>query len=410
MTNVCLLLTVLSIATSAPGAAGSSAANVAATGPAATNVAAMRSPATRPLGSTEKAPATQRGVIVAAEGRPAHFPHRIWAATDYEARSADFGWFGDAETRNIPAYPGNRTARKGTGPVEGVAALKTGMNPVPGPRMGKVNKIYVRYYLEGTDTVIFQYFSLTSSDNCNIRATGLRQGVWAESVLDFTHDSRRNDGSPGAFQDGERMDDLQVYAGTPGDGRKYTLIIDDPILFAEDPALPPEPEPFPRRVMFLAAFDTAIDARSLPKYYPGQLEIVTDKAPPGSYWGVAKAVPAADGSVSHVVLQMKPPRPSGPNTKIRFRYWIKGADMLAVRVHDATADRQVGPAMIGCPQGQWRTQYFSLSRSERTDKGEPMPAGSLLDVVSFDCPLGGELYIDEVVLFDSQQEATTDKH
>ncbi len=98
-------------------------------------------------------------------------------------------------------------------------------------------------------------------------------------------------------------------------------------------------------------------------------------------------------------------RPSGPNTKIRFRYWIKGPDMLAVRVHDATADRDVGPAMLGCPQGQWRTQYFSLSRDERTDKGEPMPAGSLLDSVSFDCPLGGELYIDEVVLFDAGEPA-----
>jgi hypothetical protein len=359
--------------------------------------------------SRPAAAATRPGVVAATEGRPAHFPHRIWAATDYEARPADFGWFGDAETANIPAYPGNRTARKGTGPVDGVAALKTGMNPVPGPRMGKVNKLYVRYYLEGTDTVIFQYFSLSSSDNCNIRATGLRQGAWGETVLDFTHDSRRNDGSPGAFKNGERMDDLQVYAGTPGDGRKYALIMDDPILFAEDPALPPEPEPFPRRVMFLAAFDTGIDARSLPKYYPGRFEIVTDKAPPGSYWGVAKAMPDEDSGAVSVVLEMKPLRTAGPNTKLRFRYWLKGADSMGVALHDVRGEHVLAESLQHCCQGTWTTKYVTFKRGKvEPDLGRRLPVGTLLDKLVFLVSgKNAELYIDEVVLFDAGEPVPT---
>ena len=70
------------------------------------------------------------------------------------------------------------------------------------------------------------------------------------------------------------MDDFQLYVGKPGDGKEYTVLIDDVIFFADDPDLPPEKEPFPNRVIFLAAFDTGIDAKSKPKYWPGEFEIV----------------------------------------------------------------------------------------------------------------------------------------
>jgi len=193
-----------------------------------------------------------RGFATAKVERPAHFPHRIWAFSGFESRPDNFGWFGAAETKNILKYPGNTAARRGT-PQKKWSALKTGMNPVPGPRMGKLNKLYIRYYLKGTDTVRFQHYSLSSGDNCNILVSGLEQGRWAETVLNFTRDSRRNDGSPGAFKEGERMDDLQVYVGKPADGKQYEIIIDDAILFAEAPGAPPADEPFPSPVVFLAA-------------------------------------------------------------------------------------------------------------------------------------------------------------
>src|SRR4051794_38810187 len=62
--------------------------------------------------SAEISPAssTKKGHVKAVEGRPAHFPHRIWAACDFEGQTPDYGWFGQAGTNDIPRYPGNERA------------------------------------------------------------------------------------------------------------------------------------------------------------------------------------------------------------------------------------------------------------------------------------------------------------
>ena len=77
--------------------------------------------------------------------RPRHFPHRIWAACDFEGRTSDYGWFGPTEKKRFPRYPGNATALGvGARPYKNFSAIMTGINPVPGPRMGKINKLYLR--------------------------------------------------------------------------------------------------------------------------------------------------------------------------------------------------------------------------------------------------------------------------
>src|SRR5262249_34495889 len=127
--------------------------------------------------------------------------------------------------------------------------------------------------------------------------SGLANDKWTELTLNFSRDAIRNDGTPGVpFKEGERMDDFQIYAGPPG-AKDCRLLLDDVIFFADDPALPPENELFPNRGIFLAAFDTGTDAKSKPKYWPGDSEIITEKAgaPAGSYWSVARAVPQKDG-------------------------------------------------------------------------------------------------------------------
>ena len=49
------------------------------------------------------------------------------------------------------------------------------------------------------------------------------------------------------------MDDFKVFVGEPGDSKKYKLFLDDVIFFSDDPKLPPEKEPFPKRVIYLAS-------------------------------------------------------------------------------------------------------------------------------------------------------------
>ena len=54
--------------------------------------------------------AGRRGEAVAEARRPERFPHRIWAACDFEGQTPDYAWFGTRDTKNIVDYPGNATA------------------------------------------------------------------------------------------------------------------------------------------------------------------------------------------------------------------------------------------------------------------------------------------------------------
>src|SRR5262245_58608504 len=292
-----------------------------------------------------------RGHVKAEVTRPRHFPHRIWAACDFEGRTPDYAWFGPPETKNIPRYPGNVTVLGvSERPYKDFSALMTGINPVPGPRMGKVNQLYLRYFIEGGNEATFQYFSLTREDNNHIRVSGLTEGKWSELTLNFTRDARRNDGSDQPFADGERMDDFKVFVGKPKDGKKYELFLDDIIFFAEDPKQPPEKEPFPNRVIFLAAFDTGPKE----KYWPGDFEIVEKGLPTDSYWRVARAVPRKNGDKGKWIrLQIAPPRPVGEWTRLRFRYHLSGASAMTVQVFDATDQDNRHIRLTGLKQGEW---------------------------------------------------------
>ena len=352
----------------------------------------------------EPAKPRQRGLVKAEETRPKHFPQRIWAACDFEGRTPDYGWFGPPETRNIPRYPGNVTALGvKEKPYGNFSALMTGINPVPGPRMGKVNKLYLRYYLKGTTEATFQYFSLTREDNNHIRVTGLTEGKWSELTLNFTRDARRNDGSPQPFAEGERMDDFKVFVGKPKDGKDYELLLDDVIFFADDPKQPADREPFPNRVIFLAAFDTGPKE----KYWPGDFELVEKNLPADSYWRVARAVPRKEGKGKWIRLQIAPPRPVGAHTKLRFRYHLTGASALTVQVFDATDQDNRHVRLKNLKKGSWQTVYVDFTRDGKRNDGKdtPFAAGHKVDDLFFFVEPDGQgpvqLLVDEVVLFDA---------
>ena len=356
--------------------------------------------------SATSAPARRKGVAPLEMTRPATFPHRIWAACDFEAKLPDYGLFGSTESKNVAVYPGNTTARHGT--VYGGSAQMTGCNPVPGPCMGKENFMYCRYLLRGTDRAKFQHYSLTRSDNCNVTLTGLKQGEWSEATMNFTRDSRRNDGSAEAFKEGERMDDLKVFVGDAKDGKEYELILDDIIFFSVDANLPPEKEPFPNRVIFLAGFDTGNDAKSREKYFPGEYDIVSGNAAPGgAYWSVAKARTGADAKSAAIKMKMSPPRTAGQETKLRFRYWVKGAGKIAVAVHDATAETSRTVTVADATSGKWTFVHVNFSKDGKSEKAgaRPLAAGSALDELTFTVAQEGDepvaLYVDEVCVYDA---------
>jgi hypothetical protein len=357
-----------------------------------------------------KAEPRRRGTAQAQVGPPDHFPHRIWAACDFEAQTPDYAWFGPPELANVVTYPGNATALGvKEKPYRDFSALMTGINPVPGPMMGKANHLYCRYYLKGTTEATFQHFSLSVEDNNHIRVSGLTEGKWSDVTLNFTRDAIRNDGSPQAFQKGERMDDLKVFVGKPGDGKEYDLVLDDIIFFDDDPDMPRETEPFPSRVIFLAAFDTGIDAKSKPKYWPGQFEVLTKSkgAPDDSYWGVAQAVPHEETKGKWIRLQIRPDRTVGARTKLRFRYYLTGATELTVQMFDVTDQDNRHIHLQGLKEGAWQWAILDFARdAQRNDGGNtPFAAGHKVDDVFFFVqPTAGkdvQLDVDEVTLFDA---------
>jgi len=356
------------------------------------------------LPSSQGAENRSSGTATALTKRPKSFPHRIWAACDFEGQSPDYGWFGRAETNDIPLYPGNRTALRATDrPYRNVSAVMTGINPVPGPRMGKENGLFVRYFLKSGTRATFQHFSLTREDNWHIVVDGLTTGRWDEIALNFTRDARRNDGSAEPFVEGERMDDFKLFAGKPDEAAGYDALIDDVIFFANDPALPPEPEPFPNRVILLAAFDTG----SKEKYWPGDFTIA-EKPPPGAFWRAAQSVPRKNGGAQMIVLPIAPPRLVGVHTKLRFRYHLTGATAMTVQIFDATVQDNRHVRLAQLKQREWTTHYLDFSRDSRRNDGtqrSTFSAGNLVDDLFFfvegDGATNATLYVDEVVLFDA---------
>jgi hypothetical protein len=348
---------------------------------------------------------SRRGSAKAETARPKSFPHRIWAACDFESRLPDYAWFGPAETKNIPAYPGNQTALGVSEKPHGkFSALMTGINPVPGPCMGKVNSLYCRYFLRGATEATFQHFSLSSNDNNHIRVSGLTEGKWSEVTLNFSRDGRRNDGTPGVpFKNGERMDDLKVFVGKPGDGKDYELLLDDVIFFADDPDLPPDPEPFPNRVIYVAGFDTGISPKDRPKYFPGEFEVLTRGLPANSYWGAAKAVPQKDGKGKWIRLQIEPPKPVGERTKLRFRYHLTGTSSMTVQVFDCADQDNRHIRLTDLKQGEWTFIHLDFARDGRRNDGRqtPFAAGHKVDDLFFFIDPAADLLIDEVVLYDA---------
>jgi hypothetical protein len=203
------------------------------------------------------------------------------------------------------------------------------------------------------------------------------------------------------------MDDFKVFAGQPAEAKQYRLFIDDVIFFANDSVSPPEPEPFPNRVVFLAAFDTGPKE----KYWPGDFEL-EEQPPVGAWWRAARNVPRKDGKGQFLRLQIEPPRPVGARTKLRFRYHLTGTNAMTVQIFPATVQDNRHVQLRNLKQEAWTTTYVDLSRDSRRNDGapnSPFTAGNLVDDLFFFLPSDSgdrvRLFVDEVVLFDAASVA-----
>ena len=71
-----------------------------------------------------------------------------------------------------------------------------------------------------------QIFDATVQDNRHVNLTGLKQGEWTTQYVDFTRNSRRNDGTADPFTAGNLVDDLFFFVPA-----KATLWVDEVVLY-----------------------------------------------------------------------------------------------------------------------------------------------------------------------------------
>jgi inosine-uridine nucleoside N-ribohydrolase len=322
-------------------------------------------------------------------------PNRVHVVEDYETDIERRWWLcGQLETKNLP--PGSRRACRGVltndfdDRLGDARAMYTAViyNPVPGPPMGPNTRLSFRCWLQGTDTLRVQIYSLTNGYHRHLTLTGLPQGKWQSLTVAMTA-ARRPDGSGGPLAENERIDDLQFYTD-----RTAELLIDDLVL--HDAAPRAEQRPFPRRVLFTGWFDTGRQG----KEWPGTFDIVNqDKPRTGK---AAQAVAHPELGVPWLRLHLRGDRPLGETTHLRFRYRLAGADTMTVRLMNRTLKDAHVIELKDLKQGQWAEVVLDFSRDSRGgdgSAGQPRPHDRV-DEIQFMLPRGAELLLDDVLLYE----------
>ena len=353
--------------------------------------AACSAPAGR--GNSEKVPHQ------AAAPRPEHFPQRVWASCDFELLRKDVVWIGHLETENIPAYPGNRSALRARSMAGADRQKYLAIKPVSYPRMGRKNLVYFRYFLKGAHSITLELFSLEANNICQVRLTGLLQGEWSEAVADFS----REGAAP--IEPGSRMNDLVLIAGPESGAKECELIVDDVVLFSNDSEDSSAAEqPFPGRVISVRGFDP------VEEYHPWthtDYRILRKGDFLENDWGVCQALQKEGEQLKRIRLIIDPPQAVGTSTRLRFRYYVRGAARVQAMIFDLT-DRDNRHIVLANPvQGAWQQATLDFTADGKKNNGDqtPFEPGSLVDDIFFMAwPVNGgqvELLIDDLVLYDA---------
>ena len=321
-------------------------------------------------------------------------PLRIHVFEDYETDIEKRWWLrGTLETNNVPPTQSdsvaNRRACRATptkdfddkmgNPKKDFKAVI--FNPVPGPPMGANTRLSFRYWLQGTDTLRVQIYSLSKGYHRFLTLTNLPQGTWQSAAVDLT-EARRPDGSGGPLAEDERIDDIQFYIVLDAE-----LIIDDIVLY--DAAPEGETQPFPNRTLFTGWFDTGRQGVE----WPGTFEIVPHPSP--LTWKAAKAIPNATTNEVWVRVHLRGQRPLSVVTRLRFRYRVAGTGDIRLALVNSRSGQQWHSSVSDAARGRWSdaTADFDIDRR-----------GAFADEMHFAVAKDAELIVDDVLLFEPVPE------
>ena len=260
-------------------------------------------------------------------------------------------------------------------------------NPVPGPPMGANTRLSFRYWLQGTDTLRVQIYSLTKNYHRFLTLTNLPQSSWQSAAVDMTQ-ARRPDGSGGPLAEDERIDDIQFYIAPDAE-----LIVDDIVLYEAAPE--GEAQPFPQRMVFTGWFDTGKQGAE----WPGNFEIVPHQSP--LTWKAAKKVANANTNEAWIRVQLRGLRPLSTITRLRFRYRVIGTGDIRVALVNSKSGQQWRGIAEDLARGRWAEAVtdFEVNEHDR-----------FADELHFVVAKDAELLVDDVLLFEPVPEHVAHIH
>jgi hypothetical protein len=166
----------------------------------------------------------------------------------------------------------------------------------------------------------------------------------------------------------------------------------------------------PARVHVFEDYETDIERRW---WLAGKLE--TGNVPPGSRRACRGLLCRDfDGQMGRrgatyraVIFNPVPGPPMGENTRLSFRYWLKGTDRLRVQIYSLSNGYHRQLVREGLPQGTWQAATVDMTAARRPDgSGGALAADERIDDIQFYVDPAAELLIDDIVLYDAA--ATTE--
>ena len=125
---------------------------------------------------------------------PELFPNRVILLAAFDTGPKEKYWPGDFELAEKPPAGAYWRAARVVPRRDGKSKLIRLQITPPRP-VGAHTKLRFRYHLTGATSLTAQIFDATVQDNRHVNLRQLKQGEWTTLYVDFSRDSRRNDGT-----------------------------------------------------------------------------------------------------------------------------------------------------------------------------------------------------------------------
>lgn len=103
-----------------------------------------------------------------------------------------------------------------------------------------------------------------------------------------------------------------------------------------------------------------------------------------------------------VIFNPVPGPPMGANTRLSFRYWLKGTTNLRVQIFSLTNNYHRCLTLTDLPQERWLAATVDMTEARRPDgSGGPLSLDERIDDIQFYIQRDAELLIDDIILYEA---------